>query len=781
MNGVKTPKDSLILFEKKEATSFEEAYPLGNGHLGAMVYGGARQDTLTLNHDELWSGYPRNNIFRGQKKASLDRAKALVREQKYSEADDELSEGFGSYGSATFLPMGTLTVDYDLGNAHVTAYERTLDLATAIASTRYKAGGAVHTRTAYASYPQNVLVYRSESESGSFGARISLTCQLYSKTYTLQEHPMLVLEGECPATSKQCMMRTDRNVLYSDAPEARGIRFLCAALLHTDGKIDNKGNAFSISGASFIEIRLAAETSFHGYEKHPFLDGKEYKNTCINRLLALHTLAEADLRAAHVKDYKKYFGRLSLSLGTSNKGRVPTSLRLARFAAGAKDTALPALLFNFGRYLTIAASRKGTEPTNLQGIWNEHFFAPWHSNYTLNINTQMNYFPTLGVGLPEMYEPLLRMIFELREAGRVTASEMYGAGGWCCHHNTDLWRHTQPVMGKARYLFFHASAWLCHHLTEYYDYTLDRKFLEKFAFSTMCEAAEFYLTQLETAPDGTRVVFPATSPENTFTYAGGDAAVSETTEMAMATVRELFSDICRFARLLGVSNELTEKIEKELPHLRKTVIGSDGKIEEWYGEQQEIDPHHRHISHLYALHPGHEISPLTTPELANACKNTLAARGDAGTGWGLAWKCNCYARLHQGDRALDLIRRQLTLTTERGTDYHGRGGSYPNLLCAHPPFQIDGNFGVTAGLLEMLLQSSPDTVHIAPALPTEWQNVSVRGIRAKGKRHVSFKITDGKLTACEISGTAPEKIYVGGIDKTAYFIYQNGKSIFKID
>ena len=778
MNGVRAPKDALVFYEKTEAAKFEEAYPLGNGSLGAMFYGGVHHEKLSLNHDTLWSGYPRGDQFRGNKKASLDKVKQLVREKKYVEADAEASKNFGCYGSACYMPMGNLLIDYTYSGKKSAAYERTLDISTAVAKASYRVEGTAYQRSAYVSHPHNALIYRNECENGTFDASITLTSDLYSKTYVVHETKMLLLEGECPVSTSQCIERTDRTTIYSDLPEERGIRFLCGVSVLTDGVVKNGGIRLNVKGASYIELRLAAETSFNGFDKHPFLEGKEYKNACINRLLALCSVEEADIRTAHIKDYKKYFNRMALSLGTSNKGRTPTSLRLEQFQQGSEDKALPALLFHFGRYLTIAGSRKGTQATNLQGIWNEHFFAPWSSNYTVNINTEMNYFPTLAIGLPEMYEPMLKLIEEVSQTGQLTARELYDADGWVCHHNTDLWRHTQPVAGFAVFLFWNAcGAWLCHHLAEYYDYTLDRKFLEKTAFPIMCEAARFYLTQLADSEDGYRIIFPSTSPENRYKVGDSNSSVSETTEMTMATVRELFGNICRFAKLLDISNELTQTVAAELPRLRPSVIGSDGRLTEWYGDKEDVEPQHRHVSHLYGLHPGHEISPLTTPELVEACRKTLAVRGDDGTGWSLAWKCNFYARLFMGDRALNLIHYQLRPTPKTETAFGKGGGSYPNLLCAHPPFQIDGNYGITAGMCEMLVQSTPDSVHILPALPGSWTDVSVRGLRAMGNRKVDIQVKDGKLVACEITGPAPETVYINSQDVTASFQYQNGKMI----
>ncbi|MBQ9693083.1 MAG: glycoside hydrolase family 95 protein [Clostridia bacterium] len=779
MSRINISKDSVTLFEKKEAAAFEEAFPLGNGTLGAMFRGGAFTDVMTLNHDTLWSGYPRGDRYRGNKKESLDKAKALLREKKYLEADAEITNNFGSYGSDAYMAMGALTVSYSYGGAKLSAYKRTLDLTSAVAALSYKIDDRKFTRISFVSKPADAIVYRTVCENGTFSASVNLTSQLYSRTYASEDGARLFLEGECPVTSEQNLHRTDRQTVYSDLPEERGMRFMCALCLITDGKTVTRGNSIEAVNATFIDIRIVARTSFNGYKKHPFLDGKEYKNSCLDALNSVCGRDERALLRDHAKDHKRFFSRVKLNLGTSKKMHIPTSERLKLYVNGGEDKALPALLFNMGRYLTIASSRKGSQASNLQGIWNEHFFAPWHSNYTVNINTEMNYFPTLAISLPEMYEPMLTLIKEVSEAGKRTAKEMYGADGWVCHHNTDLWRHTQPVAGMTVYLFWNAcGAWLCHHLAEYYEYTLDEKFLASTAFPIMCESARFYLSQMEDSEDGYRIVFASTSPENRYLHENGLTAIAETTEMTMALVRELFGNVSRFSKLLNLSNDVTRNVENELPRLRPSVIGSDGRITEWYGEREEKEIHHRHVSHLYALHPGNEISPMTTPELADACRKTLEVRGDEGTGWSLAWKCNFFARLFDGDHALSLIKRQLRPCNTRGFNYSGGGGSYPNLLCAHPPFQIDGNFGVTSGICEMLLQSSPDTVHILPALPSEWKELSVRGLSAKGKRKISLSVKNGELYSCEITGDMPKTVYVRGNDVTEDFVWENGKAIY---
>ena len=769
-------KDSVIIYEKSEAKCWEESFLLGNGTLGASVFCGTQNERIVLNHDTLWSGYPRDNEYKRGAVDSLERAKALVREKKYVEADAEIAKNFSSYASSSYLPMGELKLHYQ-GCSSVKSYKRTLDLSKAVAEVSYERGGVKFSTHSYVSHPKGAFVWKTEAAGGKFGLDIGLECQLYSKVYT--DGNKLILEGECPVTSEQNVGRTDRKTQYFDEPEKRGIRFMCALAVMTDGAIINKGSYLTVRDASVLEIRLVAETSFNGYDRHPFLEGKPYRENCKKALERALQGDEKDILKEHIADNRRYFSRVSLDIGSSAKSRTPTSKRLVEYQNG-EDKALPALLFNYGRYLTIAGSRKGSQAMNLQGIWNPHFFAPWHSNYTVNINTEMNYFPTLEIGLPEMYMPLIELIKGVSETGKKTAERFYGADGWVCHHNTDLWRHTQPVAGMSVWLFWNAcGAWLCHHLYEYYEYTLDEKFLRKTAYPIMREAARFYLSQLADSDDGYRIIFPSTSPENRFKCEGGLSAVSETTEMTMACVRELFKNYVSVCELLCEKDDVLLAAENELPRLRPSKIGSDGRLLEWYDEMKETELTHRHVSHLYGLHPGHEITPIKTPDLAEAARKTLAVRGDDGTGWSLAWKCNFFARLFDGDHALQFVKTQLRPCFTNDFAYGGGGGSYPSLMCAHPPFQIDGNFGIVSGMAEMLLQSEMETVHIIPALPSEWKNVNVRGLCAKGKRKVSLKIENGELAECVIYGKKPEKILAAGKDITSMFTFDGKKSYLK--
>lgn len=771
------PNDSLIILDNKPADSFNQAYPIGNGKLGAMIYGKTDSETISLNEDTLWSGYPRHDKYRNDGYDSLVRAKALMKEKKYHDADEEITNHFTSYGVDGYQPLATLRLTYDNAERK-SAYRRWLDLSSATVHSTYKKDGGKIKRVAFASNPDNVIAFREEAENTTLNFNIELTSRLYARSYF--KDGFLIIEGECPITTSQNIARTDRKTLYSDIPEEKGIHFRAALGIKTDGKLSSVGdhlwfgNVLRITGATYAELYFVSKNSFNGYDKHPYLEGKEYKDACIDAISAVMEKNYGDILSSHIKDYKKYFGRVKLNLGSSNKASLTTEKRMLAYEMGEEDKALPALLFNFGRYLTIAASRKGTEPTHLQGMWNEYTFAPWNSDYTVNINTEMNYFPTLMTSMPEMYEPLLRLIKELSVTGKKSAKALYHADGWVCHHVTDIWRNTQPASGMAVFAFWHAAGgWFCHHLFEYYEYTLDEKFLKNFALPIMEGAIKFYLTQLEDSDDGYRIIFPMTSPENFIKCEGGMGSLSETSEMSMAILRELFANYIESCRILGVENDTLNTVKSEFPRLRPTMIGEDGRIMEWYTPHEENDVHHRHVSHLYALHPGHAITPEKTPELAKACLKSLDVRGDESTGWSLAWKANLHARLNDGNRALKLIKRQLKISYHKEMTVLGGGGSYSNLLCAHPPFQIDGNFGATSAICEMLMRSERDCIYLLPARPDSWEKLSVHGLTAKGKRRVSIGFENGKLS-CKIKGTLPSRVIYKGENIRDKFTEQNG-------
>jgi alpha-L-fucosidase 2 len=492
---------------------------------------------------------------------------------------------------------------------------------------------------------------------------------------------------------------------------------------------------------------------------HPFLNGADEKVKCNTAILSAKHLTGAELYARHVSDYQHYFRRVSLFLGENEKAALPTDDRLRAFLTDHNDPALYALLFQYGRYLLISSSRPGTRAANLQGIWNKELRAPWSSNYTININTQMNYWPVFSCGLGELNEPLRELIKGIAKKGVETAGEMYGARGFTSHHNSDIWNVTWAVGNHKRGTGIYAAwnmsaAWLCRHLFDEYEYSQDRTFLEQTAYPIMKEAALFLLDILVKDEKGRYMVCPSTSPENSFIWEGKAIGLARTSTMTMAMVKELFNNCITACNTLGKDREFAEELRSRKLDLFPFLTGSKGQLLEWDDEYEEKEPHHRHTSHLYGLHPSNLISPDKTPELADACRRTLELRGDDGTGWSLAWKVNFWARLWDGNHALAILNNQLRFVEEGETKYGGGGGTYPNMFDAHPPFQIDGNFGVAAGIAEMLLQNMDGGLHLLPALPDSWKNGHCIGLC--GKKQIKVDIFwDGDNAEAVLS--APEK------------------------
>jgi alpha-L-fucosidase 2 len=745
------------LYYTRAAKEWTQALPVGNGHLGGMIYGGAARERVALNHDELWSGVPRDKTVPGA--AEIYRqARELALAGKLREATALLeSDGFHSGGSDAYLPLGELRIEFG-GRGAASGYKRGLDLRTATAWAEYRRGGVRFRRSSFASFPAQLLVYQIRADA-PFDCKISMQSPL--KSAAGAENGLLLLRGECPGTYKSNKEHRDGDAyVYSAAPEERGIRFLAGLRPITDGEAVVGGGALEIRGATELTLYFACETSFNGWEKHPFLEGKEYEAPVLERLAD----PEYDrIYAEHLADYRELYGRVALELGSGSDEATDT--RLVNYQRKGGDPALCALLYNFGRYLAIAGSRPGSQPMNLQGVWNDQTEPPWNSNYTININTEMNYWPVLGAAMPELGEPLIEMLRALAVSGEKTARAHYGAPGWCAHHNTDLWRFTAPAPGSAVWAFFPmAGAWLARHLWEHYRYTLDRSFLRGAAYPILKQAAAFALSQLVEDKDGWLIMAPSTSPENHFIYEGTRTPVAQTSTCAMAIIKDLFENLQKCHKALGIEDGFSREIAEALPRLLPFRVGSRGQLLEWYEEFEEAEPQHRHVSHLLALHPARLIDPERTPALARAARRTLELRGDAGTGWSLGWKINFWARLRDGDHALRLIDLQLCPTGDTGFNMSNGGGTYPNLFDAHPPFQIDGNFGFVSGINEMLLQSPEDDVLLLlPALPGKWQSGSVRGLAAPGNRRVDIAWENGRLAEWNVAGdTAGLQVFYNG-------------------
>lgn len=757
-------RDSEILYYKRPAKTWTAALPLGNGKIGAMIYGAAQKEIVSLNHDELWTGYPRSYTDMCSFDSFVN-ARKLALEGKLIEAQNLLESDFEGYNSQAYMPFGDIEITCVKGM--VKNYERILDIANAIHTVKYEKSGVKYKRESFISAIDNVMVMNF---TASTAKSVNFTAKMKSelKHYIFTEDDCIVLDGICPSNSP-CNEEYENADYkrYPDDPAKMGISFRGIMKVVTDGEVEYNDNEITVKNADFATLYFTCETSFNGFDKHPHLEGKEYKNSAVEIINKAVSVPYEVIKTTHINDYRSFYDRVKLDLGTNNKDKVQTDKRLAEFTGSHDDLGLYALLYNFGRYLTISGSREGTQAMNLQGIWNHRVNPPWSSNYTTNINTEMNYFPTLMIDLPEMHLPLIQLVKELSIAGEKTAKEIYHARGFTAHHNVDIWRMSTPVQGSSQWSFWPmASGWFCRHIYEHYEYTLDKEYLRDTAYPIMKKAAEFYLDMLVEDKDGYLIIAPSTSPENEFWYDKQKCSVSQTSTMSMSIIKELFINCKKAAVILDINDEVIAEINEKQPKLLPFKVGAKGDLLEWYDDVEWCEPHHRHVSHLYALHPAKLINHEDTPELIEAAKKTLEYRGDNGTGWSLGWKINFWARLWDGNHALKLIDMQLRPVDNKYIiNYKNGGGTYPNMFDAHPPFQIDGNFGAVSGITEMLMQSTEDTIYLLPALPDKWKNGSVKGLLAKGNIKVDIEWKNGKLTDYKLNGNTEGKriIYAGQV------------------
>ncbi|MCO6046249.1 glycoside hydrolase N-terminal domain-containing protein [Aeoliella sp. ICT_H6.2] len=760
--------DRWTLRYSDPATEWTSALPIGNGRMGAMIFGGVPEERIQFNEDSVWTGGPRSYANAGASD-HLTEIRRLLLQGKQREAEQLASRTFMSVplGQESYQPLGDISIRFEGDTAEAVDYKRKLDLSNAVATTTYSQGGVRITRRAFASHPDDTIVLQLEADRPeALAFTLSLTSPHQRSTTTAVDSRTLLLTGQVNGS------QTSQNLPDGNVSFAAELR-----VTNTDGTITTSGDDNSedlhVAKASKATIVLCAASSVVDYRdvsadpklrvKHDLdaLDGRSFE-----------TLLER-----HSSDYRNLFNRVSLTLGDTPEAvrNLDTDDRLLA-TQETHDPDFAALLFHYGRYLMIASSRPGGQPANLQGLWNQDLAPAWDSKYTCNINTEMNYWLTEPCGLGECNEPLFEALAQLAETGAETARLHYDAPGWVLHHNFDLWRGTAPINASNHGIWPTGGAWLCQHLWLHYEYTGDLSFLEQTAYPLMKGASQFFASYLVEDPrsdEGWLISGPSNSPEN------GGLVMGPT--MDHQIIRDLLTNTIEASQLLGIDSELREEWTEIRNRMAPNQIGKHGQLQEWLEDKDDPNNRHRHVSHLWGLHPGREISP-DTPELFDAAKTSLEMRGDAGTGWSRAWKINFWARLRDGDHAHKVLSGLMTLTHSDQTEYKG-GGLYENLFDAHPPFQIDGNFGATSGITEMLVQSHLKTedglrrIDLLPALPQDWPTGKLHGVRARDGFHLDIEWNQSQLQRCRITSKLPRRVEIAYGDHTTRLDMKPGDTV----
>lgn len=743
------------IFYLKPAKKWTEALPLGNGRIGAMIFGQIQEEHIQLNEDTLWSGDPADRDAKIDIGPLKSHALELIDKGRYAEVEKLIHDSWQGQPAAGYQPFGDIYLDFKK-HEKIENYRRELDLDRAIALTEYTVNEVQYRREYFISAPADLMVIRLTS---------SAKCMNFSINFSSKHSHVLKHEGDALELSGQApgliINRTEDYVLernhqkfypplwdkennkkapfktafYGEEVDNKGMHFCGIAKIKSDGKIQKN----TVSDASECIIFVSLGTSFTDYKTSPAINGESL--ALDKALLPLNNINSSyqKLLAEHANDYQAYFNRSDIMVaGQTAQSKLPTDERIELFANG-NDMDLISLYYQFGRYLMISGSRPGSQALNLQGIWNDSVNPPWFSAYTVNINTEMNYWPAESANLSECHEPMLRFIEECAERGKEAAEKMYHCNGWVSSHNTDIWRSGQSIEGPPCCFWQAGAGWLCQHLWTHYEYTLDVNFLSEKAYPVMRRAAEFYLDWMIENENGMLITPISESPESKFLYIDENgekrsSCFSQGCTMDMTVIAELFSNCVEASSILSRDYDFKNILKQALDKINPFKISSGGYLQEWETDFEDQDIHHRHVSHLYGLYPGKTITP-ETPDLFEAARLSLERRGDMATGWSMGWKINLWARLQDGDHALTMIKK--LLSPER---------TYPNMFDAHPPFQIDGNFGAVAGIVEMLVQCRNNIIYLLPALPDAWSCGKFKGLCCPGGLELDAKWKDGKIT-----------------------------------